>query len=1205
MGDWNEDSVEDSEVEDEAEEGSEDGTAQQHARLEKFAPPETEPLPDDIQRLIDHERENAPEDEQVVSGGFHALRPSWEKLHPIVVLPSHKSASVHGGIYKGRSSDWRWLPNTGPNTSCVRRGKTLPLMDALTRQWPGEAMLITYIMRHRESGRFLECTPRVAKDSIEWLAEIGIDVWCTMHAVDIDNPGHRAWTDEDLRNFERLKRECPSLQTSITYKTEHGWRCLNPYAEPVPVSVAEQVILARLDQMQREGIDVDYKCKDWTHVFRLPKTYRVNKRTGARTLSAYELENDTFTPIDPYDPALYRYTSLPGTGPAREAERADGKTVAVDVPGPGATDAAMARPRAQAQFKAKASKPRRASVLTYEKDPLKIPLQYSILIELVADAIGKKVSSGYHHLYLCLAGALLQKAMVSPQYVPVMVRVIAQRAETIWREGRPEDAARWAGHSWADEHEGSARDTCERWAADERVSAYGALNRDYPAVAIELHYGTNRAAKRRESAPADTKVLSAKEAREELFIRIMGAGDHDGTMIVVAGCGAGKTHAAERAAWARARGTHEKERAPRGSKTAISVDKNRLAIQVCNSLENAFGEPWLRYRSPASVLDKNKRPVCKFHEQARLLQRGGHSVHYELCEGRGKTPCEYRGTCSAYGAFEGDEMARVAVGNHALIRPLMRFAGTTGLVVLDELQSPVETRTFSLSQVVRTLEKGHLYYDSYFYCMKPAVYALAKYIANAELTEESDRVPKAMPLEGALLWGADHVPDEDVGYACAAARVPRTTNTEVLLPCVRNALPEDAKSDAPPVRPVEMNMAKRNAARSRELGEASEVLRLLYDAVKRLDSGDYRTLRQVIRVEEQTVGGVTDRVACITGVRKQTVDILRTPGPRVITDANADLYVELLKRAVYEPDRPYRPNVYRVEAADAVRVDRYLAPVAYSSRSGWLSGEKVAWKEFKATLRRSIAFVRDPNVCGFLNKDASARTLFVVTYKRIELAMRAVRTPTDATRDNWLGAGGSQEELDEAAREIGPILKLWTGDLVIGYFQGLRGMDEGERADTLITLGDPWINLGEVRSQVAFMNSFTDATDERGRPIPPLDVPSRSLAIARAELEQAHGRIRAASRPGPALALHVGRVLPGGPGWADAVELKVSPGRQPNEPSMTKDEFCQIRLEMNLTQDQVAKHLCISSRMVRMYEKGDVAIKPAVASILRELQGER
>lgn len=91
--------------------------------------------------------------------------------------------------------------------------------------------------------------------------------------------------------------------------------------------------------------------------------------------------------------------------------------------------------------------------------------------------------------------------------------------------------------------------------------------------------------------------------------------------------------------------------------------------------------------------------------------------------------------------------------------------------------------------------------------------------------------------------------------------------------------------------------------------------------------------------------------------------------------------------------------------------------------------------------------------------------------------------------------------------------------------------------DALITLGDPWGNLNAAKNATGYLSCEYEW--ER-----------RYADCCRAELEQAHGRLRTVHRTRPGRALHVGAVMPGGPKWAgDRVSVRELPPRWPLEMS--------------------------------------------------------
>jgi hypothetical protein len=103
---------------------------------------------------------------------------------------------------------------------------------------------------------------------------------------------------------------------------------------------------------------------------------------------------------------------------------------------------------------------------------------------------------------------------------------------------------------------------------------------------------------------------------------------------------------------------------------------------------------------------------------------------------------------------------------------------------------------------------------------------------------------------------------------------------------------------------------------------------------------------------------------------------------------------------------------------------------------------------------------------------------------------------------------------------LSPILAQWCGEIIVGHYGAVRGLNAMAHVDCLATLGDPWPNLGQVARDMEYLD-MSDLSD------------ARMEALCRAELEQAHGRLRTVHRTRPGRALHVGRVLPGGSGWCD------------------------------------------------------------------------
>jgi hypothetical protein len=169
----------------------------------------------------------------------------------------------------------------------------------------------------------------------------------------------------------------------------------------------------------------------------------------------------------------------------------------------------------------------------------------------------------------------------------------------------------------------------------------------------------------------------------------------EGLLVVSADCGLGKSEAAKKIAIERAATVPPSKRAkgtrpPLHSKTAISVDKNSLALQYFDDLKRQ-GVSVKRVFGPAGLLNADGTPVCRYHQAAVEYLIGGQSMRYDFCDGRGIDPCEQKETCAARLGFEGDPNARICIGPHPLLKQLEEHARPSGLLFIDEPPSLIET----------------------------------------------------------------------------------------------------------------------------------------------------------------------------------------------------------------------------------------------------------------------------------------------------------------------------------------------------------------------------------------------------------------------------------------------------------------------------------------------------------------------------------
>lgn len=117
-----------------------------------------------------------------------------------------------------------------------------------------------------------------------------------------------------------------------------------------------------------------------------------------------------------------------------------------------------------------------------------------------------------------------------------------------------------------------------------------------------------------------------------------------------------------------------------------------------------------------------------------------------------------------------------------------------------------------------------------------------------------------------------------------------------------------------------------------------------------------------------------------------------------------------------------------------------------------------------------------------------------------------------------------------------------------------------------------------------------------------LDAEGRLDALAAAELQQAHGRLRTVHRTRPGRQLHVGTVLPGG--WAGlAVDVRRMPSGRPRTAAAGMDgaELRRAREAAGMGLRELGRALGVSDGTVRRYESGEREIPEAVVRAVRTL----
>jgi hypothetical protein len=781
------------------------------------------------------------------------------------------------------------------------------------------------------------------------------------------------------------------------------------------------------------------------------------------------------------------------------------------------------------------------AALEFKED---LPENWSDRAVSLAKAIRAHVVEGWHDMYLALGGALLRRGL-APERLPTFIGAVATAA----------------GSEKPQSHADSARDTAQRYAARIPCTGFDALRRRWPEVAdaLEDATATGPEARTRAQARENVPVQTLAETVSALEGALRDA--PDGLSAISAECGLGKTEAAIRVAAARSKRTHTSPspsatRAPLHSKTSISVDKNVLAEQIVTDLR-AQGVEVKRVFGPLSLLRDDGTPECRFHGVAEPLVEGGQAMQWLFCEGRKKERCEFYDECSARKGFDGPASARVTIGPHALLGQLDAAAGSTGLLIIDEPPPFLETIAITKEDFHVTFRERLYFNGRYTTALTPVLQAVRGWV------HEHAEPEVAAPFEAIVRCAADAIEPDVWTRACrATGRKMTASAADDAIACAKEACPPALEAlgvVAPPLEAHGVFMAKRDHGYARRLGTASRVLGALYRVVK-------SSTPVSARVEERR----GERVLLLTMIRAGFDRALRREGSVVVTDANARVHLPILEKAV-----GYAPAFHEFAATDGARIDRTLLRCRSGTRKAWLAAGKVRLDVVLPSIRAMLDWVRE---------DHRTQAIGVITFKPLREVLEAgARAGSETEQYRVLcKAHGIETEHSDA---LVTLLAGW--DLRFGHYGAVRGLNNMADVDAVVTLGDPWPHVGEVRNEVAFLG---------------LDKPSeeRLEELCRAELEQAHGRIRAVHRKRAGRALHVGAVLPSGSGWASGgVEIrKLLGGRVRPALPLTPEE---VRAAVASLGGPAATSRTIgcTARSLFRYLSGERAVPDDLALLLR------
>jgi hypothetical protein len=260
----------------------------------------------------------------------------------------------------------------------------------------------------------------------------------------------------------------------------------------------------------------------------------------------------------------------------------------------------------------------------------------------------------------------------------------------------------------------------------------------------------------------------------------------------------------------------------------------------------------------------------------------------------------------------------------------------------------------------------------------------------------------------------------------------------------------------------------RAAGLAKEVGDASKVYKTVYDSVT-------DTVRWSVRWDPDM------NALTFTHVEQQFSDALLRVGSVVVTDANALLHQRTIERTV-----GYKPPITMASADDGAYIERTIVNIRGLNRHGtFIKGKPMLSDQLKYAIEYAV-------------KWSVGKRVGVITFQAL------------------------QEMLENPSDDLKPILGHWvTEPPVYGHYGATRGMNTMSDMDGVITIGDPWPNLGQVRHDIEFLGIADEVSYH-----------DRLRELCQAELEQAHGRLRVVHRRKPGFALHLGQVWVGGYGWS-------------------------------------------------------------------------
>jgi len=897
-----------------------------------------------------------------------------------------------------------------------------------------------------------------------------------------------AWRVDIDQRITRLRAEAPGI---VAYHTRGGARLVGLLAAPHTItdeasSLAWKVYYARtLARLSRlYGVVGDPACDDWTRLYRLPRATRKGSQVPEAWPVVGELADVGVWPAPRAEELADDIAELRRLAEATPAvwrtrlERVARATRAPDGGG-GGGGGPGGRPMV--------ARSRTCVTPTVVADVALIGAAARAIGEAYVAAVVRGTSEG-NAVRLAIIGALLSRG-----WSPVAVERTVAGAAAI--AGDPAD--RWTSNVAV---------VSRRFAEGGPMRAEGYLWEHARPVAEALAQATDDSAalewrKRLDRTPAPL-LYTPDEAGTRIGAMLTHARQHTREITVVcATAGTGKTHdTCVTAAHA----------AAEGKRTAILAPSHIVARECVDRLR-ARGVKVSHLSGVLAHVDDEGTPTCRHHHQAMGLAEAGCDVRRVLCDGQWygdpkgakpkrklpvvadtpHAPCVYREVCEAYKAHgaQAEELAAadVVVAVHQLAHVAhawLREQPDGALAVIDEAPELLAASRLTADELRRAAaaigaQRSAVVRTEAW--RAPMLHALAEGLARA-VDDARGRVSDLLVAGLAVteLAVADDERVEQVQrWADRCAR--RDTIAGEATGKVRDRLaPRPAKRVVTGLRAwrreAEALAAVRvaglvAAALAHEHGQAPRVA----VAVGTREHGELKGVREL------RLTGIVDHLAGL--LADQSIG-------RVILDATTD--PRILEQVVAladdagarTDDARTTVTVERLAVRDAAPVARVFVPWAHGSRHYCLpdgAEGDIVWAELAGPMREGLALAAEGLVAG--------DRLAVFSWRPVAEALeRAVNDPAQAP-----------PQLAEALaglRRRGVVL-------LTGHYGATRGRNDWRDAKGMLAVGTPWPD-GAAVSQACDAVGLGDAARDVG------------AHLARAELEQVVGRLRAPRRSTPA-----------------------------------------------------------------------------------------